>query len=127
MRYVLTSMFIGVSALAGTPAFAQVLATGSLSGIVKSPDGATVPGAMVSAESADLQGRRTATTSSDGHYIVPLMPPGDYVVSFQLAGFQTAKEQVRIGLGQDVTLAVTMTVAPIAQSVEVDARDLSGF
>src|SRR5262249_44734703 len=67
------------------------------------------------------------TTSSDGHYIVPLMPPGDYVVSFELAGFQTTKAQVRIGVGEDVTLGVTLSVAPIAQSIDVDARSLSGF
>jgi hypothetical protein len=127
MRFVLTSLSLGLSVLLSTPAFSQVVATGSLSGIVRSPDGASVPGATVSAESADLQGRRTATTSSDGHYIVPLMPSGDYVVSFELAGFETAKERVRIGLGEDVTLAVTLAVAPIAQSVEVDARNLSEF
>jgi hypothetical protein len=126
-RFVLTSLFIGMTALLSAPALAQVVATGSLSGIVKSPDGASVPGATVSAESAGLQGRRTATTSSDGHYIVPLLPPGDYLVSFELAGFRTVKERVRIGLGEDVTLAVTLTVAPFAQSVEVDARSLSEF
>lgn len=127
MRFIATSLLIGLLVMPPPPAFAQVVATGSLSGIVKSPDGASVPGAAVSAESADLQGRRTAITSSDGHYIVPLMPPGDYVVAFELDGFQTAKERVRIGLGEDVTLAVTMTVAPIAQSVEVDARNLAEF
>jgi hypothetical protein len=56
-----------------------------------------------------------------------LLPPGDYVVSFELAGFQTANERVRIGLGEDVSLAVTLKVAPIAQSIEVDARNLSEF
>jgi hypothetical protein len=55
------------------------------------------------------------------------MPPGDYVVSFELAGFQTAKAQVRIGLGEDVTLGVTLSVASIAQSIDVDARNLSEF
>jgi hypothetical protein len=55
------------------------------------------------------------------------MPPGDYVVSFKLAGFQTANAQVRIGLGEDVTLGVALSVTPIAQSIEVDARNLSEF
>lgn len=95
--------------------------------MVKSTDGASVPGATVSAESADLLGRRVAMTSSDGHYVVPLLAPGDYLVSFEFAGFQAAKEHVRIGLGQNITLAVTLNVAPIAQSVEVDARNLSEF
>jgi outer membrane receptor for ferrienterochelin and colicin len=127
MRFTLTSLFISITTFLSAPAVAQVVATGSLSGLVKSTDGASVPSAIVSAESAGLQGRRTTTTSADGHYIVPLLPPGDYVVSFELAGLQTVKERVRIGLGQDVTLTVTMTVAPFAQSVEVDARSLSEF
>ena len=127
MRLRLISLLISLLALRGTPAVAQVVATGSLSGIVKSPDGVSAPGASVRAESADLQGRRSAATSSDGHYIVPLLPPGDYVVSFELAGFETVRERVRVGIGQDVILAVTLNVAPIAQSVEVDARNLSEF
>ena len=127
MRLRLISLLISFLALRGTPAAAQIVATGSVSGIVKSPDGVGVPGASVSAESADLQGRRTATTSSDGHYIVPLLPSGDYVMSFELAGFETARERIRVGVGQDVTLAVTLNVAPIAQSVEVDARNLAEF
>jgi hypothetical protein len=127
VRVVLTSLFIGACVMLSTSAAAQVVATGSLSGMVKSPDGAGAPGATVTAESAHLQGRRTSTTSSDGHYIVALMPPGDYVVSFELAGFQTAKARVRVGLGEDVTLGVTLSVAPIAQSIDVDARNLSEF
>jgi len=126
MRFVPT-LFIWACVILSTPAFAQVVATGSLSGMVKSPDGAGASGATVTAESAHLQGRRTATTASDGHYIVPLMPPGDYVVSFELAGFQTAKTRVRIGLREDVTLGVTLSVAPITQSIDVDARNLSEF
>jgi outer membrane receptor for ferrienterochelin and colicin len=127
MRFVRTAVFIGVPILLSTPTFAQVVATGSLSGIVKSTDGASVPGATVSAASADLQGQRIATTSSDGHYIVPLLPPGDYIVSFGLTGFQTTKERVRIGVGEDVALAVTLHVAAISQTVDVDARNLSEF
>jgi hypothetical protein len=115
--------FCSVSA----PAFAQVTAMGSVSGVVRADDGAGLSDATITAESSQLQGRRTVPGSADGHYIVPLLPPGDYVLSFDVTGFQTAKEQVRVGLGQDVALSVTLRLAPVAQSVEVDARNLAEF
>jgi hypothetical protein len=104
-----------------------VTATGSVSGVIRADDGVGLSDATITAESSQLQGRRTVPSSADGHYIVPLLPPGDYVLSFDVTGFRTAKEQVRVGLGQDVTLSVTLKLAPLSQSVEVDARNLAEF
>ena len=39
-----------------------------------------------------LQGTRTATTSANGDYIFPFLPPGDYTVTYELAGFKTVKQ-----------------------------------
>ena len=75
--------------LTATTAWAQGNPTGAISGQVVDPDGLAMPGVVVTATSPALQGARTATTSGNGDYIIPFLPPGDYVIMFELQGFQT--------------------------------------
>jgi hypothetical protein len=89
---------------------------------VKTSDGLAAPGVMVVAESENLLGPRSAVTSSDGQFIVPFLPAGDYTVSFSLSGFRTTRERIRVAVAQPVMLSVTLDIAPVTQEVTVDAR-----
>src|SRR4028119_577792 len=76
--------------LAALPAVAQ-LPTGTVSGRVTSAEGEALPGVTVSVSSSSLQGTRTTVTSENGEYNIPLLPPGEYEVSFELEGFSNPK------------------------------------
>ncbi|HEX6862233.1 MAG TPA: carboxypeptidase-like regulatory domain-containing protein, partial [Thermoanaerobaculia bacterium] len=65
--------------LLALPALSQI-PTGTLSGRVTAEDGSSLPGVLVTVTSPSLQGTRTVTTSENGEYNVPLLPPGDYQV-----------------------------------------------
>src|ERR1700692_1532247 len=67
---------------------AQTAGTGALTGTVTDSSGAVVPNATVTISSRDTGQVRTATTGPDGVYKVSLLPPGDYQVKFQAAGFR---------------------------------------
>jgi outer membrane receptor protein involved in Fe transport len=105
--------------LTATTAWAQGNPTGAVSGQVLDPDGLAMPGVLVTATSPVLQGARTATTSGNGDYIIPFLPPGDYVVTFELQGFQTVKQTVRIEIGATVPLPVKLALAGLAETVTV--------
>ena len=47
-----------------------------------------------SRQGARLQGAKTATTAGDGTYRISLVPPGEYTVSFSLAGFGKVEKKV---------------------------------
>jgi Carboxypeptidase regulatory-like domain/TonB dependent receptor/TonB-dependent Receptor Plug Domain len=126
-RLVPVLLFAIGGSLLSTLARAQGVPTGTLSGLITSTDGLSTPGVAVTAESDNLQGKRTGVSSADGHYIIPFLPPGDYLVSFQLAGFETMHERVRIAVSQEATLTVTMQVAPVTQEVTIDDRAPSDF
>ena len=79
--------------LTSLPLFAQ-LPTGTVAGKVASPEGEALPGVTVTVSSPALQGTRSATTSETGEYIIPLLPPGEYEVSFELEGFSNPKQSV---------------------------------
>ena len=79
--------------LVAASAFAQGNPTGAISGQVVDPDNLALPGVTVTVESPVLQGVRTAVSSGNGDYIIPFLPPGDYTVTFELAGLPDAQAQ----------------------------------
>jgi hypothetical protein len=117
----------GVLALLALPAFPQTNPTGTLSGKVLDPQGLPVPGATVSADSPALQGIRSTTTSVNGDYIIPFLPPGDYVISVELSGFGTIKQPTRIVIGQTVTVDATLAPATVTETVQVTAESPADF
>src|SRR5689334_3411660 len=96
LRRVLFSVILFLIAAA---AFAQQ--TGSISGRVTATDGSALPGVTVEARSNALPTPRTTDTDSNGDYRLPALIPGDYTVTFTLAGMQTVTRKATVLLGQN--------------------------
>jgi hypothetical protein len=105
--------------LAALPLSAQTNPTGIISGKVVDPDGLAVPGATVTLESPALQGTRTAQTSTNGDYIVPFLPAGEYTVTFTLPGFRTVKQTTRVSPSETITINPTLAVSTVSETVTV--------
>jgi hypothetical protein len=69
---------------------AQTAGTGALIGTVTDSTGAVVPNAVVTA-TGENGVARTATTGADGVYKFNLLPPGNYQVKFEAAGFNSVE------------------------------------
>ena len=64
--------------------------TGTISGVVRDPNGGPVPGVTIVTNSPALIQADLLTVSNErGQYRLNLLPPGVYEVSFRLQGFQT--------------------------------------
>src|SRR5262245_7630178 len=61
------------------PVHAQV--TGSVSGYVKDPSGAGVPGANLTAKSVQQQLTRSTQSNAEGFFNLLAMPPGTYEIT----------------------------------------------
>ncbi|HEV8578489.1 MAG TPA: TonB-dependent receptor [Thermoanaerobaculia bacterium] len=111
---------LGLAALllCGLPMFAQGNPTGKLSGRVMS-DNQPVPGVLVTATSPNLQGSKTTTTSSNGDYLFPSLPAGEYKVTFELEGMQTVTRELRVAAAQTVPLDVEMALTTIEEEIVV--------
>ncbi len=81
-----------------------------------------MPGVTISAESPNLQGIRTAMTSSNGDYILTLLPPGTYKVTFELSGFERQERTVNLAPTQVLPVEVTMGPAAVTETVTVVGR-----
>src|SRR5713226_3953450 len=117
----------GAFALLALPALPQTNPTGTISGKVADQQGLALPGVAVTANSPNLQGSRSVTTSTNGDYIIPFLPTGDYTVTFELAGFSTVKESVRVALGATVPLNAALTVTVASETVNVIGQAQGDF
>ncbi len=101
-------------ALFAFPAFGQT--TGDMVGTVVDSSGGPLSGVRVEISSGALQGSRWAKTNASGAFRFFLLPPGSYTLTATLAGFALGERKgVVIGLGDTVTVPVTLTVATVAE------------
>jgi len=114
-------LLLGVAA----SAFAQTVSTttGAINGKITDTTGAVMPGVTVTITSPSMQGTRTDTTGADGVYRFSAIPPGEYQVKYELAGFETViREGLRVGLGFTATVNIELRVARLAESVTVSGQ-----
>ncbi len=97
--------------------------TGNIVGSVKDNSGAVLPGVNISISSPSLiQRTLTATTTAGGSYRFINLPPGFYAITAELTGFKkTEMKDIRVVLGETVTLDLVMEQGVIEQSVTVTA------
>ncbi|HLA79913.1 MAG TPA: TonB-dependent receptor [Vicinamibacteria bacterium] len=106
----------------GLPAWSQTNPTGTLSGKVVDEQGLPIPGATVTAQSPALQGVRSTTTSANGDYVIPFLPPGEYTVSFELTGFKTIQNTTRVSPGDTKVVTATLPLTTITETVTVTGQ-----
>ena len=112
--------------LAPLSAVAQTT-TGTLSGQVVDSANLPVPGVTVTVQSPTLQGLKTTTTSDHGDYVVPFLPAGDYVVTFELMGFEKVEKRVRLAVAANEPLNVKLGPAAVDEQVTVIAEAKADF
>src|SRR5262249_41979765 len=66
---------------------AQTASTGALTGTVIDPTGAVLQRAQITLRNTGTNETRTALTDQNGSYRLPLLPPGEYDLTVQAAGF----------------------------------------
>jgi hypothetical protein len=112
--------------LAAAPAYAQgggASSTGSISGTVSDAQGGVLPGVTVTATSPAQIGQLTVVTNEAGVYRFPAVPPGEYRLAYELAGFQNVvRDGVRITLGFNAQVNVSLAVATLQETVTVSGQ-----
>ena len=96
--------------------------TGNVVGSVVDSSGARLPGVALTLKSASIMGSQEAITSETGDFRFPALPPGTYVVTAVLAGFDSVERTgVIVSVGGTTRLELTLQVAALAESVTVSA------
>ncbi len=109
--------------LLAAPAAAVAQSTGQVNGIVTDTTGAVLPGVTVEATSTATGAVRTAVTSRDGLYTIPLLQPGGYIVKASLSGFRNAvRDGVRVTVTETSRVAFELQVGQLTDTITVTAQ-----
>jgi hypothetical protein len=96
---------------------------GTILGSVTDQTGAVVAGAKVTVRNVDTGLVRTTTTATDGTYAAPELPIGNYSVTVEKEGFQTAVTTgVRVEVAGDRRVDVSLKPGDVAQRIEVSGE-----
>ncbi|MGH9934623.1 MAG: carboxypeptidase-like regulatory domain-containing protein, partial [Blastocatellia bacterium] len=104
-----------------TAAFAQSGPTGSLSGVIQDPSGASVAGAKVTAVHAETAVSRSATAGAEGRWNLAVLPVGNYKVTVEATGFKKAVANAAVEAAVPRVLDIKMEVGEV--TVEVNITD----
>ncbi len=95
---------------------------GSFTGTITDPSGAMVPGAVVTVTENDKGFSRSSTTSNDGSYEIPLLPPGRYILRAQKEGFiKIERGPMTLLVNQHLRMDLSLQVGPQATTIKVEA------
>jgi len=115
---IVLALFISIGA-AGIGLAQSDLAT--ISGFVRDPSGASVPGASVTVRNKSGV-ERQATTNDSGYYAITNVPPGLYTMSTEAPGFQRFESRDnKLDPSANLVIDANMTVGATNQTVEVSA------
>ncbi|HXG59661.1 MAG TPA: carboxypeptidase regulatory-like domain-containing protein [Thermoanaerobaculia bacterium] len=96
--------------------------TGVIEGTVVDSSGAAVPGVTVAIRNTATNYEQIAVTDTSGRFRAVLLPLGPYQVTATLSGFATTvKKGLDLGVGQTLTVPITMQQAGVSEEIVVTA------
>nr|MBA3514062.1 carboxypeptidase regulatory-like domain-containing protein [Pyrinomonadaceae bacterium] len=122
LRFCLLALFI-LTASAGVLGQSQAT-TGNIEGRVIDPNGAVLPGVIITARNQNTGLAKAVTADDEGNYRIIVLPPGRYKVTASGAqGFAEASfENVEVTVGVQTPLSIQLSVAGTATMVDVGAE-----
>lgn len=101
-----------------TAALAQT--SGSLSGTIKDPSGASLAGVTVSAKNLGTGEHLNTTTNDRGAFVFPSLMPGEYSLTAEISGFKKAElPHVVVAVSTPAKVNLSLEVGEVSESVTV--------
>jgi hypothetical protein len=92
---------------------------GTIVGTVKDPDRRAVGGAQIRLVHQETGGVRSATTDSQGAFLLAQLAPGPYRLEAETAGFQKVEQTFTLQVNQELRIDVALARAGRAESIDV--------
>jgi hypothetical protein len=95
------------------------LPTGNITGVIRDPSGAAVPGAQLKVVNLGTNVARTGRSSEQGDYSFPSLVAGDYEVSLEADRFPRMVRTASVEPGVTTTADFALHLGPVQESVTV--------
>src|SRR5262245_27367943 len=116
---ILFSMLVAISVFS-IDGFAQGIRA-TVTGRVIDSSGAVMPKAKVTITNAGTNETRVVETGDEGDYTIPQLPPGDYLLTVEQAGFKKAVQRFTLETGQSARVDITLVAGAVTEQVEITA------
>ena len=100
---------------------AQTLTSSTVVGTVVDTSGAAVPGATIRIRQPETAAEANTTSGGAGDYRLPFLKPGEYDITAEAQGLAPATSHIRLLVGQEQSVTLTLGLQAVGQSVEVVA------
>jgi len=108
--------------LAGPAVAQETVNTASVAGRVTDVDGGAIPGADVTARDIETNVSASLVSDHDGRFRFSYLKVGRYEIVVRLKGFQDAKRAVTLLAGSAFDLPITLKVAGVSETVNVEGE-----
>ncbi|MGA8274581.1 MAG: TonB-dependent receptor [Candidatus Sulfotelmatobacter sp.] len=125
LRSLLNVSLVAVTAICLVPhVFGQATVTfAQLNGTVQDTNGRVVVGAAVTLRDLSTNQVYNATTNTSGYYLAPNLPPAQYELTVQYAGFaKYIQTGIALTVGQSATQNITLKVASAGEVITVNTE-----
>src|SRR5437867_7655033 len=110
-----------IFAISSTIVWAQT--TASVSGAVKDPSGAVLPGVEVTMTQTGTGLKRSAVTDETGSYTLTNLPIGPYRLEAALPGFRTyAQTGIVLQVNDNPVINAVLEIGQVTETIEVQAN-----
>jgi hypothetical protein len=113
MQYRIAAILVCLFVTQFIPAFAQT--TSTISGTVHDAEGGVLPGVLVTATHSATSLVRNTVTGAEGRYVLAALPPGDYQLRAELAGFKPhVRRDLQLSISETLALNITLQIGELA-------------
>ncbi len=104
------------------PTWAQTVSVSQISGTVKDPSGAILPGVEIKVVQTDTGVNRATVTDETGSYTLPNLAVGPYRFEASLPGFSTyVQTGIVLRVNSNPVINVVLQIGQVSQTLEVQA------
>lgn len=113
-----------IAAIMSPVLLGQIVETGTITGTVHDNSGAVISGARITLQSVSTGLVNKTVADGNGLYVSPPLPPGDYNVVVEAAGFSKVQVHVRLEVGERAAADAVLIVGGTGtQVVNVEATN----
>lgn len=121
--FLLINSVRNVVVLACLPVCVWAAANGNLSGTLKDPSGAVVPGATITLVNTAIRSEYAAISNDQGFYSFVALPVGHYDVTIEASGFKSEKKtDVAVDTDSALKLDVVLALGPRSDTITVEGN-----
>jgi hypothetical protein len=97
--------------------------TSVIAGSVTDNSGSVVPGATIAVLQIGTGLERKTVTNANGEYVIPQLAPGNYEITAQATGFQTARvTSIALTIAQREVVDISLKLGQVSEQVTVSAE-----